>query len=328
VVAGVVRGKDGKILICLRPKHLDQGGLWEFPGGKRESGEARFEALWRELKEELNIEITRATPLLRLSHRYATKTVDLDVWDVSRWKGQAIGAEGQLIEWVSPSALQNYDFPAANRTIIYAARLPRVISSIPDLAESPSKIIVQTEAWLNAGVRCFLARLRDIDLFVERSVLAEIAEVLRGFDAKLLLIRTPAITPNPAVAGGDSTVRRVAEKLVCDVIACSICCNEREVAQVEATGAELMLIGPVYSAGTELDGDQIGWNETARLVAKASTPAYGSGGLQPHDVQHAINAGCQGVVLGERVWAEDPQTVMISHDTALLAAEVRAGRST
>jgi 8-oxo-dGTP diphosphatase len=123
VVAGLIRRGDGKILICLRPQHVDQGGLWEFPGGKREPGESRFDALRRELREELDIEIKLATPWLRLSHTYPLKTVNLDVWDVSRWEGHERGAEGQVIEWVSPVDLNRYDFPAANKTVIQAVQL-------------------------------------------------------------------------------------------------------------------------------------------------------------------------------------------------------------
>ena len=118
VVAGVIRRGDDEILICLRPMHLDQGGLWEFPGGKREIGESRFEALARELREELGIEIKSAAPLLRLTHRYVTKTVDLDVWEVTQWEGHEKGCEGQLIQWVSRHELRRYAFPAANEPII------------------------------------------------------------------------------------------------------------------------------------------------------------------------------------------------------------------
>lgn len=118
VVAGVIYRHDGRILICLRPKHLDQGGLWEFPGGKREDGESRFDALTRELREELGIEIKRGTPLLRLRHCYPNKTVELDVWEITVWEGHENGREGQLIRWVPRRDLDRYKFPAANEPVI------------------------------------------------------------------------------------------------------------------------------------------------------------------------------------------------------------------
>ena len=124
VVAGVLRRTDRRVLICLRPCHLDHGGLWEFPGGKRESGESRFGALVRELREELDIEIKCGVPLIRLTHDYPDKTVDLAVWEISMWEGQEKGLEGQRIQWVSPADLHYYKFPAANAAIIRALRRP------------------------------------------------------------------------------------------------------------------------------------------------------------------------------------------------------------
>ncbi len=120
VVAGVLRRADRRVLICLRPRHLDHGGLWEFPGGKREHGEGRYAALARELKEELNIEITCGVPLVRVTHDYHDKIIDLDVWEISIWEGQEKGLMGQRIQWVSPRELHRYDFPAANGAVVDA----------------------------------------------------------------------------------------------------------------------------------------------------------------------------------------------------------------
>lgn len=127
VVAAVIRRDDGRILISRRPTHLHQGGLWEFPGGKREPGESRLEALARELGEELGIGVSRGTPLLHLEHAYPDKTVALDIWMIEQWRGEPSGLEAQAIRWVEPDRLGDFAFPAANATIITAARLPRLL---------------------------------------------------------------------------------------------------------------------------------------------------------------------------------------------------------
>lgn len=88
-------------------------------------GESRFAALARELSEELDIEIKRAAPLLRLRHDYPEKSIDLDVWEITDWAGREKGLEGQLIRWVSPPDLERYDFPAANDAIVRVLRGPR-----------------------------------------------------------------------------------------------------------------------------------------------------------------------------------------------------------
>ena len=95
VVAAVIRGADGRILIARRADTQHQGGLWEFPGGKVEEGEAVEVALARELREELGIEVTGSRPLIKVSHDYPDKQVLLDVREVDAFTGEPHGAEGQ-----------------------------------------------------------------------------------------------------------------------------------------------------------------------------------------------------------------------------------------
>jgi 8-oxo-dGTP diphosphatase len=124
VVAAVIYAAPGmsQILIAKRPDHLDQGGLWEFPGGKVDKGESPWQALVRELREELDINVTTAEPMIQLSHDYSDKQVMLDIWQVTGFEGQARGVEGQECCWVSVAEIvadnSDYQFPAANRVIL------------------------------------------------------------------------------------------------------------------------------------------------------------------------------------------------------------------
>lgn len=120
VAAAVIvdQGDSNKILIAKRPDHVHKGGLWEFPGGKVEQGEHVFEALARELEEELAIFVLQAEPFINVQHDYPEKSVLLDVWKVTEFSGNARGNEGQAIDWVSIDELSEYAFPEANNTII------------------------------------------------------------------------------------------------------------------------------------------------------------------------------------------------------------------
>lgn len=113
------------MLVALRAAHRHQGGRWEFPGGKLDAGESVEEALARELREELGIEVEAAEPLLVVHHDYADRRVLLDVWRVTRWCGEPQGREGQPLRWLAPAALDEADFPAANAPIVAALRYPR-----------------------------------------------------------------------------------------------------------------------------------------------------------------------------------------------------------
>lgn len=119
VAAAVIR-RDGRIFIARRPAHLHMGGLWEFPGGKVETGESVKAALIRELEEELGIVVRECTPLLQVPHNYPDKSVLLDVWEVYQFDGEPEGLEGQETCWVMPAALTSFEFPEANKPIVAA----------------------------------------------------------------------------------------------------------------------------------------------------------------------------------------------------------------
>jgi 8-oxo-dGTP diphosphatase len=120
VAVGVIRGADGRILLSRRRDEAHQGGLWEFPGGKVESGETVQDALARELGEELGILVRRSEPLIEVRHDYGDKQVLLDVWWVTAFSGTPTGREGQPLSWVAPAALSEQAFPAANLPIVQA----------------------------------------------------------------------------------------------------------------------------------------------------------------------------------------------------------------
>ena len=118
VVAGVLSNTCGEVLIAKRKPHQEQGGLWEFPGGKREAGEDSFSALSRELLEELGIRISKASPLLNHTHEYPARIVHIEFFRVDAWSGRTRSAEGQEIRWVKSNELRNYQFPAANNIVV------------------------------------------------------------------------------------------------------------------------------------------------------------------------------------------------------------------
>ncbi len=75
-------------------------------------------ALARELQEEVGISVVHAEPLLKIAHDYQEKSVVLDVWQVTRFTGQAYGKESQALRWVRLTQLSDYEFPDANVAII------------------------------------------------------------------------------------------------------------------------------------------------------------------------------------------------------------------
>lgn len=119
VAVGVIK-RGTQVYISKRADALHQGGKWEFPGGKRETGESMEQALARELAEEVGIQVTQQQPLLVIEHDYGDKQVKLDVRVVEHFTGEPEQQEGQIGRWVEISELSHYPFPEANQAIIQA----------------------------------------------------------------------------------------------------------------------------------------------------------------------------------------------------------------
>ena len=120
VAVGIVVNTNQEILIAKRATNKHQGDLWEFPGGKVESGEDAYQALCRELQEEIGIVVQLAKPLTKINYTYPDKKVLLDVWLVTQYTGEPEGIEGQPIKWTTVAKLNQYKFPNANIAIITA----------------------------------------------------------------------------------------------------------------------------------------------------------------------------------------------------------------
>jgi 8-oxo-dGTP diphosphatase len=117
-VAIGIFSRDDKVLLSRRPSSVHQPLLWEFPGGKRQPGEAFYTALCRELDEELGVTIQAATEWLSVWHQYADYSVLLQSFLIQDFLGEPAGQEGQPISWVDKSALWFVDFPEANYSFL------------------------------------------------------------------------------------------------------------------------------------------------------------------------------------------------------------------
>ena len=124
VAACALLDREGAVLLAKRPAGRPLAGLWEFPGGKVEAGEQPEEALIRELREELGIDIAKEdlTPLTFASHAYPDFHLLMPVYLCRRWQGHLTAHEGQELLWVRPDTLHPYDMPPADAPLKIALR--------------------------------------------------------------------------------------------------------------------------------------------------------------------------------------------------------------
>ena len=120
VAACALVDADGRVLLAQRPEGKSMAGLWEFPGGKIESGERPEQTLIRELKEELGIDVNEAclAPLTFASHRYPDFHLLMPLYVCRRWEGQVTAREAQQVAWVRPNRLRDYAMPPADEPLV------------------------------------------------------------------------------------------------------------------------------------------------------------------------------------------------------------------
>jgi 8-oxo-dGTP diphosphatase len=140
VVAGAVFDRAGRVLVAQRPAGKHLAGRWEFPGGKIGADEGLEQALARELREELGIEVGRCERLMTLQHDYPDRAVELHLYIVGEWSGVVRGLDGQGLRWVPLAALGEQDLLEADRPFVEALQRRGPPDTI-DLAAAPGATV-------------------------------------------------------------------------------------------------------------------------------------------------------------------------------------------
>ena len=117
VVAALI-WKNNKFMICQRPAHKARGLLWEFVGGKVESGETKEQALIRECKEELNVLLSVGDVFMDVVHEYPDLTVHLTLFNATIAEGEPQKLEHNDIKWITPNEIPNFEFCPADEEIL------------------------------------------------------------------------------------------------------------------------------------------------------------------------------------------------------------------
>jgi 8-oxo-dGTP diphosphatase len=306
VAAGAIADRQGRILVTRRPPGVHQGGLWEFPGGKLEPGETLAEGLARELWEELGIRVQATRPLIRIHHAYGDRHVLLDVHRVRAYAGEPTGREGQPLAWVEPDAMDPSAFPAADRPIITALRLPSLYLITGTEPAGADAFLARLAAALGRGVR--LVQLRAHGLAPAAFArLAEAAFALceaRG--AMLLLNADPQVAQGLPAHGLHLTgerLWRLGQRPPGPGGWCGASCHSApDLARAADLGLDYALLAPVQATATHPGADPLGWSRFAELADRAALPVYALGGLGPADLVTAIDHGAQGVAAIRGLW--------------------------
>lgn len=122
VAAALIWDENGRFMICQRPAHKTRGLLWEFVGGKVESGETVAQALVRECREELDVTVAPTDIFTEVIHEYPDLTVRLTLFNAKITEGAPKMLEHNDIRWITPEEIPLYDFCPADEDILKMLR--------------------------------------------------------------------------------------------------------------------------------------------------------------------------------------------------------------
>ena len=298
VVAGAIVDGD-KVLVARRPQSAHQGGRWEFPGGKLEAQEEPRSGLVRELEEELRIKATQLRPLIRIPHDYEDRPVSLDVWRVDGWQGEPRGAEGQAVEWVSIAKLKAREFPAANRSIITAIRLPGLYYVTPEPADTPFSGLRLLQDRLRQGVGLVQLRSKKLKGAELRRLVRQCAALCVSYGAILLVNSAPELARDTEAMGVHLTAERLLSlhrrPLDENHWVAASCHNLHELEHACRVGVDFVVLSPVCPTASHPGAEPLGWERFGRLVSEVTVPVYALGGVKPADTPIAWQHGAQGI---------------------------------
>ncbi|MCW8888104.1 MAG: Nudix family hydrolase [Gammaproteobacteria bacterium] len=310
IAVAVVIDRSGALLISQRHQNAQQGGLWEFPGGKVESGETVEGSLQRELDEELGIRATQTHPLIRLPFKYPEQGVFLDVWIVDDFEGEASGREGQPIRWIKQSELLDYSFPEANRSIIRALNLADYLLITPDPGSPeawPGFLSHLDQRLQNSGERLqVVLRAKTLDSSQYLELAQQVASIC---SEKGVMLQLTEICDSLSVGLHltSAQLREADSKLRASTSLLSASChNIDELKLAEQLGVDFALLSPVQATKTHPDASPLGWQKFQEYTDQISIPVYALGGMAPSDLELAQLHGAQGVAAIRALWEHEP----------------------
>jgi len=304
VAVAVILNAKHEVLVARRPEDKHLGGMLEFPGGKIEAGETPVDALRREIKEEVNLDVYAETFLQSIYFEYDKHPVNLQVYLCEQFSQTEKPLENQQLYWLPVASLRLAEFPPANKAIIHRLQLPDQYM-ITGAAESQQIYLDRCMKALDRGVKLIQLRTRlDSQDFL--ALARELEKQCRKHAAQLLLNTSVEISESFESAGLHLNSHRLYQysqrPVSRDRLLSTSCHNVADIEQAELIEADLVLLSPVKSTSSHPDAMPMGWQQFEELTRATSIPVYALGGMQLSDIDTALTCGAQGVAGISSYW--------------------------
>lgn len=306
VVAAVIVRPDGRFLLARRPDGKPYAGYWEFPGGKVEAGESLFQALTRELHEELGIEVKHAYPWLVRNFDYEHASVKLHFFRVVAWGGEPHGKEGQLLDWQTPPDITVAPLLPANGPILRALELPPIlaISNIAEMGVEP--FMLRCAEALGKGLRLIQLRENSLPRSELESVARRLVALAHSCGAKVLINADERLAQTVSADGVHlpaADLMRFDARHRSGLVGAS-CHSREELERASDLNLDYVLLGPVLPTLSHPGAETLGWGAFSALLGDYPLPVYALGGMSPACLDAAWSNGAHGIAMLRGVWSD------------------------
>jgi 8-oxo-dGTP diphosphatase len=302
--AAVIQRQDGFLLMAQRPPGRGWSGWWEFPGGKIEENESPFEALQRELKEEINISANDATLWFERSYIYPDKKVYIYFFKVTDWTGEITSCENQLLDWQNPSYPSVAPILPTNLFVLKSILLPPVYA-ITNIAEMGETLFFERlKNKLEEGLKMIQVREKNLPYQDVKRIAQKILDLAKPYQAKVLVNENEKLALDIGADGVHYPSDSLSQlKQRPNFSICSTSChNLEELMMAQDLNMSFAVLSPIQKTESHPTIDPVGWEFFSKCANKLDIPIYALGGMTQESLATSWRYGGHGIAMQRAIW--------------------------
>lgn len=288
VAIGIIFQGD-KVLLSSRPSGKFMQDFWEFAGGKIEKGESALECLKREFLEELGINVIEAKFLRKITQKYNTKTIDLEVFIIKKYQGKITPQEGQKAEWVKFKDVDNYNLLPTVNPLLNFATLPPKYWITPNIDDGFFNLLLEK---INNNISLIQLRSKE-NLTLD--FVKKVYQICQKYSVKLLLNIPNKDSNFDDFCDGyhltSKELNNLEQKTHCIMSASTH--NLAEVQKAQDLGLDFVVLSPIKNTKSHPEQKAKGFDFAKNISTQTQIPIYFLGGMQESDLAQVL--GCSGV---------------------------------
>ncbi|MDG2253221.1 MAG: Nudix family hydrolase [Methylophilaceae bacterium] len=304
VAVGILIDSNKKILLAQRPNSRSWSGWWEFPGGKLEKNESPKDALCRELREEIGIDVIDYEKWVTRNYSYEEHEIKLYFFKVNKWAGNLTPKENQELLWIDASEVNRTTILPPNIFILNALSLPTHYG-ITNISETPKEIfLIQLKKQLEQGLKIIQIREKNLSIKEFKKITLEIIAICRPYSAKVIVNSSIELANNVNANGvhlNSIELKKLARKPKKLIVGAS-CHSEEDIQIAQDKKLDFVVFSPVNKTISHPKIMPLGWTKFSSITNKFGIPIYALGGMKKSDIKKALNAGALGIASQRDIW--------------------------